>query len=79
MAKQGNPTGALANFLRDARNEKGMSQKEAAERAGIPQSSLSSYEVGRWSPELGNLWKLCKVYDKTLTEAAQAMDVTVEE
>lgn len=79
MARTGNPTSSLANFLRAARLEKGLAQLEVARRTGISSSQLSGYEVGRMSPELGNLWKLCQVYDKTLTQAAQAMGITVDQ
>lgn len=58
--------------------EKGLSQKEASTLSGIAQSTLSSYEVGRIAPALGNLQKLCKLYDKTLIDATQAMDLTVD-
>jgi transcriptional regulator with XRE-family HTH domain len=38
----------LSNVLREARAAKGWSQKEAAERSGVPLQTLSRYEKPTW-------------------------------
>jgi transcriptional regulator with XRE-family HTH domain len=78
MSKKAEPGASLAQFLRDARIEKGLKQTEVTSLTGIAATTLSSYEVGRMSPELGTLVKLCKVYDKSLTQAAKAMGLNAD-
>lgn len=41
-------------WLVNIRNELGMSQQEAAEKAGISRSAYAGYEIGRRDPEIDN-------------------------
>ena len=49
--------------LREARDKKGLSQSELAEKAGLQPSAVSHFETGRRSPSFDNL--------KALSEALQ--------
>ena len=40
------------------RNELGLSQRELAEKCGIPQSSVARIELGQTAPKLDNLIKI---------------------
>lgn len=42
----------MTNRIREVRAEKNMPQKDLARRAGIPQSTLSAVEAGKWVPSL---------------------------
>ena len=46
------PKYALINAMLDARNKKGMTQAEIAERAGTTQSAIARFESGRTNPTL---------------------------
>ena len=49
------------NNIKKARKEKGLTQKELAEKVGVTQGNLSSWETDRWKPDLDALKKLCEV------------------
>ena len=56
----------MENFtekLKDARNEKGLSQQKAAEAIGITRSAYSNYEQGLREPDLSTLKKICLLFD----------------
>jgi len=46
------PKYALIGAMMDARNKKGMTQAEIAERAGTTQSAIARFEAGRTNPTL---------------------------
>ena len=46
------PKYALISAMLDARNKKGMTQAEIAERAGTTQSAIARFESGRTNPTL---------------------------
>src|SRR3989344_6196913 len=46
------PKYALVTAMLDARNKKGMTQKEIAHRAGTTQSAIARFESGRSNPTL---------------------------
>ncbi|MEK9167802.1 MAG: helix-turn-helix transcriptional regulator [Patescibacteria group bacterium] len=46
------PKYALINAMLDARNKKGMTQKDIARRAGTTQSAIARFESGRTNPTL---------------------------
>jgi len=46
------PKYALINAMLDARNKRGMTQKEIARRAGTTQSAIARFESGRSNPTL---------------------------
>lgn len=56
-----------ANIQR-LRKLKGLSQKEVAAKAGIPQSQYSRVENGLVEPAISTLDKLCKVFEVPIME-----------
>ncbi|MGH8994357.1 MAG: helix-turn-helix domain-containing protein [Acidimicrobiia bacterium] len=52
------PTSVAGGLLRLARMEAGISQRELASRAGVPQSMIAAYERGRREPTLPTLLRL---------------------
>lgn len=48
----------FGDSLRKAREEKGLSQAELAEKAGLQPSAISHFESGRRSPSFDNLKRL---------------------
>jgi transcriptional regulator with XRE-family HTH domain len=62
MAKKSvpTPTTVAGGLLRMARMEAGISQRELARRAGVPQSMIAAYESGRREPTLPNLLRLLR-------------------
>lgn len=51
--------------LKQARLEKGLSQKVAAERLQMSRTGLANYEQGVREPSLDALRRICKFYDIT--------------
>ena len=51
----------FADYLRNARMERGLSVAEVAERAGVSQSTVYFWESNRVRPRDANLSALCKV------------------
>jgi transcriptional regulator with XRE-family HTH domain len=51
---------AMAKRLRQFRNERDLSQRSLAEKAGISREYLARLEVGRQDPTLSTLEKLAK-------------------
>lgn len=49
------------HFIKQLRKEKGWTQKELAQKLGIPISTVSSYETFRHSPK--DWYKLAKIFD----------------
>ena len=45
------------------RKEKGISQKELAEKLNINASSVSQWEIGKNSIDINNLYNICKILD----------------
>jgi len=56
----------LRKNLKKARRECNLTQKEAAEKAGISRPVLSAYETGRIVPPRINLERLADVYNTTV-------------
>lgn len=54
---------SLGEVLRAARRERGLSQEKLALEAGVERNYVSLLELGRNSPSVGMLFKLCKVLD----------------
>ena len=49
--------------LREARRDKGLSQKELADKVGVTNSRIGHYENERGTPTAETLVELCKVLD----------------
>ena len=74
----------FAENLRRFRNEKGLTQIELAELCGISPKTLSSYETGRTEPNLGEIKKLCDVFNCSIaaltgTKEREAKTITLDE
>jgi transcriptional regulator with XRE-family HTH domain len=54
-------TKSLSRFLRAARETRGLSVAEVADRAGVAAMSVYNWEAGRSRPRSANLLALCKV------------------
>lgn len=54
---------SLGEALRAARKQRGLSQEKLALDAGVERNYVSLLELGRNSPSLGMLFKLCKVLE----------------
>ena len=60
----------LAQFLKQSRKSRKLSQKELADLAGVPQVTISSIESGARNPSIPTLFSLLVAMDLEL--AAQA-------
>jgi putative transcriptional regulator len=54
----------LQNKLREARNEKGMSQEDLAKLVGVSRNTISSIETGQFCPTAKLALVLCVALDK---------------
>lgn len=54
----------LKNNLKDARNEKGLSQQQLAEMVGVSRNTISSIETGQFNPTAKLALVLCIALDK---------------
>lgn len=52
--------------LKNLRENKGLKQKEVAEKIGIKNNTLSSYESSKRQPDFNTLKELSKVYDTSI-------------
>lgn len=59
-----NDTLILKNHLKDARNEKRMSQAALAEMVGVSRNTISSIETGQFNPTAKLALILCIALDK---------------
>ena len=60
------PEFQIIRMIISARHEKGLTQKQLADLAGIEQASLSRIETGKVSPDLATLKKIAAAMDKKL-------------
>ena len=51
----------IAKNLRRSRNNKGMTQQEVAEKAGLHLTYLGHLEAGKYHPSTFVLWKIAKI------------------
>ena len=58
----------LKNHLREARNEKGLSQMELANMVGVSRQTISSIENGQFNPTAKLALILCIALYKTFEE-----------
>lgn len=64
-------------LLSEARTRAGLSQTELARRAGVAQSVISEYEVGRRQPALPTLSRLISATGHQLTMSLERTDAAV--
>jgi len=58
----------MENKIRMLRAEKGMTQEELAEKAGVTRQTIIAIEKGKYVPSLELAFKICKVFDKKIEE-----------
>lgn len=54
------------DLLRDAREASGLSQVDAAEKAGVARATLQNAEAGRFTPRADALARMASLYGVTL-------------
>ena len=54
---------AFADKLRDYRKSNSLTQKELADKLGLSQKTVSAWEVGRTEPTMGDIKKMCTIFD----------------
>lgn len=75
---------AFAENLLRMRKQRGWTQIDLSIKTGINPKTLSSYENGRTEPNLGEVVKLCKVFDCSIafltdTKEREPGDISVED
>lgn len=63
---------SLSKQLRSARESRGLSVAEVADRVGVSQASIYFWEGGRVRPRVDNLKALCKVLKLPVREMTEA-------
>lgn len=58
----------IGNFIRESRQEKGMTQRDLAERIGVTDRAISNWENGRRLPDYSIVESLCKSLDISINE-----------
>ena len=58
----------IGEFISTKRKEKGLTQKELADKLNISEKTISKWETGHGLPEVSNMQPLCKELDITVTE-----------
>lgn len=58
--------GPFSDILRKTREDKGLSQSELADKAGMQPSAISHFEAGRRSPSFDNLKRLADALNVTI-------------
>lgn len=75
---------SFAVKLRNYRKDSDMKQEDLANRIGVSQKTISSWEVGRSEPTMKEISKLCKVFDCTVedltdTRVRKVGEITLED
>lgn len=58
----------MENKIRILRAEKGMTQEELAEKAGVTRQTIIAIEKGKYVPSLELAFKICRVFNKKIEE-----------
>ena len=58
----------IGSFLRELRNEKGITQEQAANEFGVAQRTVSRWETGSNMPDLSILIEIAEFYDVDIKE-----------
>jgi len=58
----------IGNFIKEQRNEKGLTQVELAEKLGVSNRTISKWENGKCLPDYSILKDLCKELDISINE-----------
>lgn len=62
--------------LKEYRVQRGMTQTELSERAGIRQSTISMYEKGNRTPNIENCGRLAKAYGQSIDFIFSLLDIS---
>lgn len=54
---------AFADKLKEYRKANNLTQKELADRLELSQKTISAWEVGRTEPTMGDIKKMCQIFD----------------
>jgi HTH-type transcriptional repressor of puuD len=60
--------GVNGKYLAELREDRGMSQREAAEKIGLSHSFICLLEAGKRTPSLGALSRIAKFYKVKLSD-----------
>ena len=63
--------GVNGKYLAELREDRGMSQREAAEKIGLSHSFICLLESGKRTPSLGVLSKIAKFYKAKIQDLLQ--------
>jgi transcriptional regulator with XRE-family HTH domain len=63
------------NRLKQLREEKGMIQKELAEKIGVTRNSITAYENGNREPDLEKIINLAKIFDVSIDYLVGVSDI----
>lgn len=61
-------TKKIGIFLKELRNEKGMTQEQLGERIGVSNKTISRWETGNYMPPVDCLSILSEIYDISINE-----------
>lgn len=61
---------AIATNLRDYRKASGLKQSELAEKIGVSQKTVSSWETGRTEPTMKDVASICSLLDVSVDQLA---------
>ena len=70
---------AFANRLKKYRTDLGLKQEELADKIGVSQKTISSWETGRSEPVMGEVVKLCKIFDCSIADLTETREKKVGE
>ncbi len=69
----------LGTAIRQAREEKGMSQERLAEELGVSRQAVSKWEKGTSEPNTSNLMALAKLYGIPAEDLLRGVESALEE
>ena len=58
----------IGNFLKELRNEKGMTQEQLGEKIGVSNKTISRWETGTYMPPVDCLNMLSDIYNISINE-----------
>ncbi|MBQ9103994.1 MAG: helix-turn-helix transcriptional regulator [Clostridia bacterium] len=65
-------------FIAELRKEKGLTQKEVAEKLGVADKTVSKWETGRGLPEVSLMMPLCEVLGITVNELLSGEKISAD-
>ncbi len=68
----------VGKFISELRKEKGLTQKELAEKLNVTDKAVSKWETGRSAPDIALLTSLSEILDVTIVEILQGEKIETE-